>query len=211
MLKKIIDKNWEFPFLYSVPDDIKDDEKLPLIVFLHGAGERGNDLVKVCDQGLPKYFLNNKEERAILLCPQCEERKVWKMQVEKLYSFINRFIIELPVDKKAVSMSGISMGAYGTYDFAMTYPEMLSAIACVCGAGDCWRAELIKDIPIRIFHGDKDDIVPVSNSYELYDAIKRSGGTVDLTIFHDVGHNSWDLAYGTSDVINWLLMQKIKF
>ncbi len=134
------------------------------------------------------YFINSSSQFTII-------KKV----------LINKFIQIFPVDSKGISLCGISMGAYGSFDFAMTYPDMVKKMVCICGAGDCWRAERLKNIPARIFHGDNDPLVPVTNSIEIYEAIKKEGGDVELTIFHDVGHDSWCRAFESTKIVDWLV------
>ena len=175
-----------------VPENIS-AEKLPLIVFLHGAGERGNgkeDLEKLKLAGIPKYLNQDKEYPAVILMPQCPCDLVWN------------------IDQSRISITGLSMGGYGTWEMGLTYPNFFSAMAPICGGGMSWRANLLKDTPIWAFHGDADNVVPLQNSIEMVDAVNKASGKARLTIFYNVAHNSWDEAYNHSTVMKWLISQK---
>ena len=185
-------------------------EKLPMIVFLHGARERGNgttDLEKVKVHGLPKYINEGKEYPAIVLAPQCPKGIVWNNIVFALKELIDNVIENYNVDTKRVSITGLSMGGFGTWEMGIIYPELFSAIAPVCGGGLTWRCDLLKNIPVWAFHGDIDTTVLLKNSIEMVDAVNKFGGNARLTIMHNVGHNCWDEAYTASNVIEWLLSQ----
>lgn len=189
----------------------KCNEKLPLIIFLHGAGERGNsttDLEKVKVHGLPRYISEGTEYPAIVLAPQCPEGRVLNNLIFALKELIDSVIDNYNVDTNRVSITGISMGGFGTWEMGVSYPELFSAIAPVCGGGLSWRCETLKNIPIWAFHGDMDDIVPLKNSIEMVDAVNKVGGNARLTIFHNVAHNSWEEAYTSSNVVEWLISQK---
>lgn len=208
----IIEKNemWNFSFILSMPTDIREDERLPLIFFLHGAGERGNDPKDLLRLSFPKSYLDNPPVRAIFVAPQCSGDEVWTMKIKELKCFFDHIIAEYPVDVDRVSLTGLSMGGFGTWDMAQTYPGMFSAIAPVCGSGAGWRCDPLVDMPIRVYHGDKDDIVPVSCSYEIVDRLICLGGNPELTVFHNVWHNAWDYAYRDTNLIEWLVKQNRK-
>ena len=105
-------------------------------------------------------------------------------------------------------IGGLSMGGFGTWAMGIHYPRFFSAIAPVCGGGLSWRCPNLKEVPVWAFHGARDSTVPLRNSIEMVDAVNRAGGNARLTIFHTVEHNSWDEAYGTTTVLDWLLEQK---
>ena len=209
---KAIYKNgrFEFSFWVYVPEDLQEGEKLPLMLFLHGAGERGEDLELVLKHGLPKYFKESPPVRAIMVAPQCPLGITWINQIEKLKSFFDKILATYPVDLDKVTLTGISMGGFGTWEYAMTYPETFAAIAPVCGGGQAWRCDSLIHMPIRTFHGDKDDVVSPFYSYEMVDTLLRKGGNPELTIFHNVDHNSWEPAYEKTDLIAWLAKQDKK-
>ena len=206
-------KNGAFDIGYYVylPSGFDKSKKFPMIVFLHGAGERGNgkdELPLVNVNGLSKYASEGMEIPAILLCPQCPKDITWNNIVFELKSLIDETADEYGADKDRISLTGLSMGGFGTWEMGMSFPNFFSALAPVCGGGLEWRAGLIGKTPVWAFHGDKDDVVPPERSYEMVDAVKfRGGGKPRLTIFHGVGHASWDDAYLTTKVIEWLIKQ----
>ncbi len=203
-------EDFAYSFLAYLPEDMQDGEKLPLILFLHGAGERGEDLELLYANGLPKYFKENPPVRAIMVAPQCPAGITWANQIEKLKTFFDKIIATYPVDPDKVTLTGLSMGGFGTWEFAMTYPETFAAIAPVCGGGQAWRCDALLHMPVRAFHGDKDTVVSPTNSYEIVDRLIALGCNPELTVFHNVGHDSWVNAYEKTNVIVWLTQQDKK-
>ena len=192
-------------YLIYVPEKYRAVPNAPLLVFLHGAGERGDDVSLVCRQAVPRYIAQSiKFPDAITICPQCPTSYIWNDLVLFLKDLIETVIDEYRIDRTRVSLTGISMGGYGTWEMAMCYPEMFRKIAPVCGGGTPWRAERIQ-AKIRAFHGDRDTVVPPESSYQMVDAAKRAGKDALLTVFHDVDHGSWDMAYLTTNVLEWLM------
>lgn len=181
---------------------------LPLIIALHGAGERGDDFSKIAVHGLPKYIEAGLDLPAVVIAPQCPEGYIWNLLTEELKELIDFVIEKYGVDKTRVSITGLSMGGYGTWEMGMSYPGFFAALAPVCGGGVSWRAELIGKTPVWAFHGDCDTVVPPINSIEMCDRLKTAGGNVRLTIFHGVGHESWEPAYEDTKVIEFLLSAK---
>ena len=202
--------NFELGYFIYEPDNRK-NEPLPLIIFLHGAGERGDGkskLERVKVHGIPKYIANGMEFPAVVLCPQCPENLVWNNIVIQLKKLIDKVIADYNIDPHRVSITGISMGGYGTWEMGITFPDYFSAIAPICGGSFYWRGGNLVKMPVWAFHGDKDDMVPVENSISMVDSVNGAGGNAKLTVFHNVGHGSWDDAYLHTDLINWLISQK---
>ena len=198
--------------LITFPKDFDvEKESLPMIVFLHGAGERGNDINEVKRHGIPKLFDNDCEHRGhrvITLSPQCPFDDIWNHVVYYLKDFIDSVANEYNVNKNAITLTGISMGGFGTWEMAMTYPDYFAAIAPICGGGMAWRVGALVNLPIRVYHGDMDDAVPLEYSRLMVDKLKACGSKVEFTIFPGVNHNSWDPAYETTDLIDWLATAK---
>ncbi|MEA4823985.1 MAG: prolyl oligopeptidase family serine peptidase [Clostridiaceae bacterium] len=197
-------------YLLWTPTDLREDERLPLLIFLHGAGERGPVIDRLYVNGIPKIFSGEHPYRCVVVAPQCPAEETWFPYLHELHALILHTIAQQHCDPARVSLTGLSMGGYGTWELAMAYPELFSAIAPICGGGASWRSSLLKDLPIRVFHGSADDAVPVERSIEMVNAVRRAGGEVEFTIYHGAGHDVWTKAYEGTDLIAWLLSQKKK-
>ena len=198
-------------YLIHVPADMKKDEKLPLVVFLHGGGEKGGDPAKIKIHGLPRYASRGGlPVRAVILSPQVPEKGDWNWWLlhEETFELIKKVARKYHVDKDRISMTGLSMGGFGTWVIGTLHPEYFSALAPICGGGMTFSARRLTTTPVRAFHGDADDTVELCMSQVMVDAINRQGGKASLTIFHDVGHNSWAPAYEDTNLIAWLYAQK---
>lgn len=205
--EKIATESVSLNYILTAPNDIKEGEKLPLIVFLHGAGERGDDIKRVQIYCVPKLFVGNpshKGIRAYTLSPQCPHNTTWIDYKKELISLIDSVIENNQVDESYVSLCGISMGGFGTWEMAMTYPNRFHKIAPLCGGGMNWRAWALK-MPIRVFHGKLDDVVPISQSEAMVNSVKAQGGTVEFVVYDDLSHNCWDRAFEETDLIEWLV------
>jgi len=195
-----------FDYLLYLPKDYTETKKYPLIFFLHGAGERGNDLSILKVHSIPKVFDGDVNYQAIVVSPQCKEGLTWNSQIEKLYEFIKEIIAKYNVLENAVSITGVSMGAYGTWQTIMDHPEIFSCASPICGGGLAWRAGVLVDLPLRIYHGEKDATVDVFYSKDIYRVLKNAGAkNVELFLYPEVGHNVWNQAYEETDLINWLI------
>lgn len=194
-------------YLFYAPDNAaeKRTKKLPLVVFLHGAGERGNDLERVKKHGPPKKIAQGAAFPFFVLSPQCPEDRRWNS--EKLYELISYIVDAYPVDPGRIYLTGLSMGGYGTWDLLASYPDLFAAAVPICGGGAPWVAAKVKDIPIWVFHGAKDKVVPLSESEVMVEAIKNAGGNVRFTVYPDAAHDSWTETYDNPEVYNWLLQQ----
>ena len=187
-------------------------ESLPVIVFLHGAGERGPslDLVKV--HGVPKLFSKDPDYhnlRVITLSPQCPQDMIWNHLAFPLMNWIDAAVEKLNGDKKRISVTGLSMGGYGTWEMLLTFPHRFSCGAPICGGGTSWRCSRLKGKKIRVFHGVDDDGVPFACSLEMVAAARRQGADVDLYAYDKTGHDSWGRAYEQTDLIEWLVSQSL--
>lgn len=196
-----------FNYLIALPEGFSNDTKLPMIVFLHGAGERGNDVERVKINGLAKTYEKHTPRGFIVLSPQCPAERVWNNYVEELMELIESVANEYGVDKKRISITGLSMGGFGTWEMGMSYPGYFSAMSPICGGGMEWRAEILKDVPIKAFHGVLDAVVPVKRSIEMVKAVNRAGGKATITLYGKLAHNSWDAAYTGSELVDWLISQ----
>ena len=185
---------------------IQEGEKPALTVFLHGAGERGEDFEKLYIHGPAKYIrLGTLKPSSIILCPQCPEDLVWNLLTYETKELIDSIVKEYGVDEDRISITGISMGGFGTWEMGMSFPGFFSALAPICGGGISWRARLIGKTPVYAIHGDADDVVPPRNSIEMCEKLVAAGGNVELVLLHGVGHNSWEFAYERAGVLDWLV------
>lgn len=197
----------ETNYLLSLPEGYDKDttERWPLIMFLHGSGESGSDVKKVKVHGPPKLVDNGKKFPFIIVSPQSDVPSGW--DVEMLYKLLQYIKKSYRVNEKKIYLTGLSMGGYGTWAFAMKYPDEFAAIAPVCGGGDTINTWKLRNIPVWCFHGAKDDVVPPGGSENLVKATRRYNSNVHYTLYPDANHNSWDLTYGNDSLYSWFLKQ----
>lgn len=198
-----------FPYLVYEPADRNPEEKLPMIVFLHGAGERGTDPWIMTCHSIPMIFEKPNDYRCVVVCPQCPAGEVWLQHLDAVHRFIVRMVHQYNADPDAIALTGISMGGFGTWELAMAYPDTFSCAVPVCGGGMSWRAGNLVNLPVRAFHGDADTLVPPQYSIEMVDKVNLAGGEATLTLYPGVGHDSWVKAY-ESGVIDWMIRQRRK-
>ena len=203
--------NTDFPLPYLVtrPDVTEPGKKLPLLVFLHGAGERGDDERLLCAHGPAKYFSRDAQylgQEVIVLSPQCPKDQIWSNFPSSVMELILYVAERENADMERIAITGLSMGGFGTWSMLAQYPDFFSAAAPICGGGVCWYCK--PSAPVRAFHGDMDDLVPIENSRLMVDAVNKNGGHAELTVYPGCGHNSWEPAYETTDLIPWLIAAK---
>jgi predicted peptidase len=195
----------EINYLMFLPKDYAEKgTPSPMIVFLHGSGERGNDLEKVKAWGPPAIVEKNPDFPFIVLSPQCPEEQYWNPYLLKM--MIDDVLSKYNVDKNRVYLTGLSMGGFGTWELAMAFPEYFAAIAPICGGGNPELVSQLKNIPVWVFHGKKDDAVPVYQSARMVDALKAIGADVKYTVLPEGGHiDAWVYAYGEAGLFDWFL------
>jgi len=204
---KIDDKEVTLRYLVFLPENFKEKDQWPLMLFLHGAGERGDDIELVKKWGPPSFVDKRKDFPFILISPQCPSDKSW--EVEPLARLVDHLAEELPVDKQRMYVTGLSMGGFGTWNLLAKHPKLFAAAVPICGGGDTKTASTIKHIPIWVFHGDKDEAVNIQRSREMVNAVKDAGGQeIKFTEYEGVGHNSWSQTYDNQEVYDWLLSHK---
>lgn len=212
------------------PAKVEPEVKYPLIVFLHGAGERGADN-KSQLLYLPES-MTQAERRAKFPCfvyaPQCRSEKRWVEvhwgdkqstsmkpkpggQMRMAIAALEQVLQTEPVDRSRVYLTGLSMGGYGSWELAARLPDLFAAVAPICGGGDEATAKVLAPVPIWAFHGDADRAVPVIRSRRMIDAIKAADGNIKYTEYPGVGHNSWGRAYhDDSGLLDWMFQQRRK-
>ncbi len=207
MIKREVYKraeNEKINYIVYTPKELKNS--LPLIVFLHGAGERGTNIDHIPKLGLPRLVEEGYEYDAIILCPQCHEALVWNNVVCELKEVIDRVAEKYGADKSRISITGGSMGGFGTWEMGLCFPNFFSAIAPVCGGGLSWRTSNLVTTPVFAFHGRKDQIVPLIYSELMVDGVNKNGGSATLTVFEELGHNdAIDEAYRNTDLVERLM------
>lgn len=193
-----------FGYLLQFPADYDagNSEGYPLLLFLHGSGERGTNLELVEKQGPPKVA-RDMDLPFIIVSPQCPEGTWW--DVDDLKVLVDEIVAAYPIDPSRLYITGLSMGGYGTWEMLMKYPNLFAAAIPVCGGGYAARARLIRDIPIWAFHGQKDEVVPIDNSQRIVDALKKLDADITFTIYPEAGHDAWTETYQNPDIYTWLL------
>ena len=184
----------------------------PLILFLHGAGERGEDLRRVSRHGPPKLVASGEMDLPfIVVAPQCPKGSWWndRDQIDNLSRLVSELETNYRIDNRRIYLTGLSMGGYGTWSLAASDPSRFAAIAPICGGGNLRDAGIIKDIPIWVFHGARDNVVPVSESKQMVQAIRAAGGEPEFTIYPKAGHDSWTASYENPDLYQWFLKHQL--
>lgn len=185
-------------------------EGAPVLVFLHGAGERGDDLAMVKKHGPPKLVDSLPALHPfIIISPQCPKDQRWDVDLVK--QLVDDVVEKRQGDRSRVYMTGLSMGGFGTWAITDKHPDFFAAAVPICGGGDPAQAAKIKDLPIRVFHGAKDEAVPLARSQEMVDALKAAGAKdVEFTVYPDLAHDSWTPTYADPKLYEWLLTKQRK-
>ena len=211
-----VQKQWQtdshHPFYYVeyLPKDYDPAKEYPLVLFLHGAGERVQDPHQAMFHGYMKYVREQgKEYPFIFIAPQCIGNAYWGSYTESLSAFLDFILETYPVDRRRVYLTGLSMGGTGTWMFAMARPNTFAALMPVCGSGIYWNVANLLKTPIYMVHGDCDTCVPISNSVEMLTSINSRGGNAKLKICYGVGHDAWNYAYTDDALLEWLLSQHL--
>ena len=200
-----------FDYLLYLPKGYATENKTwPLVLFLHGSGESGSELDKIKVHGPPKHVAAGEEYPFVLVSPQApSSRKGWEPAA--LNALIDSVVAAHKIDKNRIYVTGLSMGGYGTWALAQAYPNKLAAIMPICGGGDPSKVEPIKNLPVWIFHGAKDQGVPLKLSEQMVEALKGvQAPSVKLTVYPEAGHDSWTETYNNPEIWTWLLSQTKK-
>lgn len=198
--------------LYLPPAyDPASTQTYPLLLFLHGAGERGHDLRALVTQGLPKKLEAGDDLPFIVLAPQCPPDDWWASHSKAVIALLDSVMHKHAVDDGRVYLTGLSMGGFGTWHIASDYPDRFMAIAPICGfpghplQGYPQRLARMTHMPVWAFHGEQDDVVPLSAHKYLVDALREMGGTVRWTTYPDADHDSWTVTYDNPELYDWFL------
>jgi predicted peptidase len=212
------------PYRLLKPVNPNAEERFPLIIFLHGSEERGNDNESQL-RAISDLFLNPNyrgKYPCYVLAPQCPKDQLWApydIEAPKnreltnptklLMELLDKVSKEFPIDASRIYITGLSMGAYGTWDLLARFPDKFAAAVPICGAGDYHNAPKIKHIPVWVFHGAKDSNVSPQLSRTMITALQRAGGHPGYTEYPDIEHSSWIQAYQEPHLLPWLFKQKL--
>jgi predicted peptidase len=206
VFEKEITVKVKLKYLLFLPEGYeKTDKSWPLVLFLHGSGESGNDLPKVKLHGPPKIVETKKDFPFIVVSPQSPGRG-WDPAA--LNALLDDVEANYRVDKERVYLTGLSMGGFGTWALAAFAPNRFAALVPICGGGNPADAPRLKNIPVWVFHGAKDRTVPLARSEAMVNALKEAGGHVKFTVYPEAGHDSWTATYDDPQLWAWLTQQK---
>jgi predicted peptidase len=221
-----------YKYQVFVPASWSKAARWPVVLFLHGAGERGEDGLLQTEVGIGRAIRRSVDRfPCVVVLPQCRKNRWWtEPEMESVaLKALQASVKEFNGDGARIYLTGISMGGYGTWSITRNHPGKFAALAVICGGikpppsiridsakitgteGDAYAetASKVGSTPVWVFHGDADPAVPVEESRRMVEAIKAAGGNVKYTEYPGVGHNSWDAAYGDRELISWLLAQKL--
>ncbi|MDR1671132.1 MAG: prolyl oligopeptidase family serine peptidase [Alistipes sp.] len=214
-----------------LPDGYDSGKEYPLLLFMHGAGERGDDNVSQLIHGSGVFTnpVNMEKYPAVVLFPQCPKEDFWALarrpengfghdafvagppetpMISAVLALVESFVANEKIDAGRVYVMGLSMGGMATFDLVCRRPDLFAAAVPICGGVNVERLQAATRVPMRIYHGDKDPTVPVENSRSAYLALKQYGAKrVEYIEFPGVDHNSWDPAFNTPDFLKWIFKQ----
>ena len=193
-------------YLLSLPEsyDVR-GQPSPLILFLHGAGQRGDDLGLVSVHGPSQYAAQHSDFPFVIVSPQCPADQWWPQKLETVKALLDDVLSRYNIDRRRVYLTGLSMGGFAAWQLACAYPHYFAAVVPVCGGGLPYLASRLQHVGVWAFHGDKDPTVPVACSEEMVQAVQAVGGDAQLTIYPDAGHDAWTAAYNNPELYAWLL------
>ena len=201
------------PYRIYAPESAGEVQRLPLVLYLHGAGERGGDNRAHTKKNSVMQTLLNDENLVkypcVVLAPQCPEDGWWTddSNIAALAGLLEQTKAAHPIDPARVYITGISMGGFGTWAMLALYPEQFAAAVPICGGGEPDSAALFKDVPVWAFHGTRDKVVPPGNSRDMVQALEAAGGSVKYTEYPGERHASWEKAYREDELFPWLFAQ----
>jgi len=216
IFKQQITHSVELRYLLFFPEGYKEDDskRWPLMLFLHGAGERGTNLSKVALHGPPNLVKTRKDFPFILVAPQCSSGQTWSD--EELLHLLDDLQQKHRVDENRIYLTGLSMGGYGAWSLGLKNSDRFAAIAPICGGGTILdillprpgKLAALKRLPVWVFHGAKDSIVPLRESENMVEALKKEGNpNVKFTVYPEADHDSWTETYNNQKLYDWFLQQ----
>ena len=203
-------KELALDYLLFLPEGYEQSGKeWPLMLFLHGAGERGDALELVKKHGPPKIVELQPDFPFILVSPQCPKGVWWNDKLDELEGLLDKITEDYSVDESRVYLTGLSMGGFGTWALGARCPERFAAIAPICGGGSFVHRRPLQDMPTWVFHGAKDNVVPLEESKRMVEMLRKRGNQeVRLTVYPDAGHDSWTESYNNPELYEWFLAHR---
>jgi predicted peptidase len=216
----------ELPYRLLTPRDYDASKQYPLVLFLHGAGERGHDNQRQLIHGMRDFLRDEIRGKypSFVVAPQCPKDEQWvsvpwtadahtmprepSTPMRQALELVEKLVKQYSIDEDRVYVTGLSMGGFGAWDAVQRRPDLFAAAAPVCGGGDAAMAEAIAKVPIWAFHGDNDKVVKVKRSRDMIAALKKAGATPRYTEYPGVGHNSWTATYRNPELYAWLFAQR---
>jgi predicted peptidase len=205
----VITETVAYDYLITFPDGYSaTGPAVPLLLFLHGSGERGDDLELVKTWGPPRIIeAGERSFPAVVVSPQCQAGEVWNAR--GLAALVDDLCARHNIDRRRIYVTGLSMGGAGTWELAAAIPDRLAAIVPVCGDATTLIAEKIRGIPIWVFHGALDQDVPLADSAMLVERLYELGADVRFTVYADGDHLAgWQRAYASDALWQWLFAQR---
>ena len=185
--------------------DAASEQTWPLILFLHGAGERGDDLERVKIHGYRKMLRGRPDFPFILVSPLCPDDSWWTERLDDLAALLDEVSATYRVDSRRIYLTGLSMGGQGAWYLALRYPDRFAAVAPICGWSIPYLGCKLKDVPVWAFHGGRDQVVPPAQSEQMVAAIMACGGAAKLTLYPETGHDAWTATYTSPELTEWFL------
>lgn len=197
----------QLDYLLYLPPGYGDDpdERLPVILFLHSAGARGSDVEMVRLNGIPQILESGHDLPFIVVSPQCPADSHWTLHIDALNALLKNVIANYLADENRVYLTGMSLGGAGTWFLAGAYPERFAAIAPLCGRIVPLPLTRFRELPIWAFHGELDDVIPISETQRTVDGLKATGVNVQLTVYPDAGHDIGEQTYNNPELYAWFL------
>lgn len=198
-----------FEYIYYKPENVNENEKLPVILFLHGAGTRNTNLDTLAGSNLfnEKVSVYIDPAHPCIIYAPLLMSNTWFDKFEQLQDFVKFMLTDEQADPKRLYFIGNSMGGYATWQLGMTMRDYVAAIVPICGGGMAWNYQALLNVPVWAVHGEKDGTVPCEESKKMVDRILKHNGNARFTLLEGVGHNSWNYTFGSTEIRDWLFDQ----
>jgi predicted peptidase len=199
------------PYTVYLPRGYEAEREWPLLLFLHGKGERGDDGRAQLEVGIGPALVRQPERFPCLVAlPQCPADRRWHEVEGLIDAVLDAVCAAYPVDQARIVLTGISMGGFGTFSYGSRHAARFAAMVPICGGGEPQQAVALATRPLWVFHGARDDVIDVERSRQMVAAVRGAGGDVRYTEYPDEGHASWDRAYSEPELMPWLLAQRTR-